>query len=168
MRSASCSTRCCSDFPPLTEPTRIPWGTSTSTRPRGPGHRGLPHAARPSGLVMKCLAKSPDERFQRGTELADALIAYLGQAGTPSLTALLAGSPHRLPASPGRLQRHIGRGWNRYSAHPRSDPIRSECSDTRSSRLASLAATDHQFIDVALPLPLFQTFTYVVASHRTH
>jgi len=30
-----------------------------------------------SEIVMRCLAKSPAERFARGTELADALIAYL-------------------------------------------------------------------------------------------
>jgi serine/threonine protein kinase len=34
-----------------------------------------------SALVLKCLAKAPDERFQRGTEVADALIAFLGHAG---------------------------------------------------------------------------------------
>jgi eukaryotic-like serine/threonine-protein kinase len=39
-------------------------------------------------LIMKCLAKSPDERFQRGTQLADALIAYLAQANAPSASRL--------------------------------------------------------------------------------
>ncbi len=39
-------------------------------------------------VIMKCLAKSPDERFQRGIQLADALIAYLAQAGAPSASRL--------------------------------------------------------------------------------
>src|SRR5919109_194618 len=32
-------------------------------------------------IVMRCLAKSVAERYQRGNELADALIAFLGSAG---------------------------------------------------------------------------------------
>jgi serine/threonine protein kinase len=35
-------------------------------------------------IIMKCLAKSPDERYQRGNDVADALIAYLSEQGTPS------------------------------------------------------------------------------------
>ncbi|MEJ7809682.1 MAG: serine/threonine-protein kinase [Gemmatimonadaceae bacterium] len=33
-----------------------------------------------SQIIMRCLAKHPAERFQRGNELADALLTYLGQA----------------------------------------------------------------------------------------
>ncbi|HET9685252.1 MAG TPA: serine/threonine-protein kinase, partial [Gemmatimonadaceae bacterium] len=30
-------------------------------------------------IVMRCLEKSPDERYERGTELADALLGYLSR-----------------------------------------------------------------------------------------
>ena len=76
-------------FPPSTEPIRIPWDTSTCTKPRWPRRSWTPVLpAALSALVLKCLAKSPDERFQRGTEVADALIAYLGQSGTASAQRL--------------------------------------------------------------------------------
>jgi serine/threonine-protein kinase len=32
-----------------------------------------------AAITMKCLAKAPADRFQRGNDLADALIAYLSQ-----------------------------------------------------------------------------------------
>jgi serine/threonine-protein kinase len=38
----------------------------------------------PAGLaqiVMRCLAKAAAERYQRGNDLADALIAFLGASG---------------------------------------------------------------------------------------
>jgi serine/threonine-protein kinase len=33
-----------------------------------------------SQIVMRCLAKSADDRYRRGTELADALLAFLREA----------------------------------------------------------------------------------------
>jgi serine/threonine-protein kinase len=35
-------------------------------------------------IVMRCLAKSPDERYQRGDDVADALIAYLSEHAPPA------------------------------------------------------------------------------------
>ena len=34
-------------------------------------------------IAMKCLSKNPAERFQRGNEVADALIGYLAQSQGP-------------------------------------------------------------------------------------
>jgi serine/threonine-protein kinase len=47
-------------------------------------------------VVMRCLAKIPAERYQRGDELTDALLGYL--AGTASAAELRAG----------RLSRRLG------------------------------------------------------------
>jgi len=39
-----------------------------------------------AAITMKCLSKAPADRFQRGNDLADALIAYLSQnAGADAL-----------------------------------------------------------------------------------
>src|SRR6476661_10771805 len=38
----------------------------------------LPQAL--TAIVMRCLEKSPDERYERGSELADALLGYLSQS----------------------------------------------------------------------------------------
>jgi len=41
-----------------------------------------------TGIVMRCLEKSPDERYERGSELADALLGFLSQgADTDALRA---------------------------------------------------------------------------------
>ena len=37
-----------------------------------------------SNVVMRCLAKNPAARYQRGNEVADALIQYLAQIGAPN------------------------------------------------------------------------------------
>jgi len=36
-----------------------------------------------AAIIMKCLSKSPDERFQRGNDVADALLQYLAEQGAP-------------------------------------------------------------------------------------
>ena len=40
-----------------------------------------------AAIIMQCLAKGPDERFQRGNDVADALIAYLAEHGGASTEA---------------------------------------------------------------------------------
>jgi len=47
-------------------------------------------------IVMRCLAKSPAERFQRGNELADALIAYLREQGGAAMDQVRAAQSARL------------------------------------------------------------------------
>lgn len=50
-----------------------------------------------SAIVMKCLAKQAAERYDRGFELADALVTYLAGAGTPNdLRAARAARPSGL------------------------------------------------------------------------
>jgi serine/threonine-protein kinase len=34
-----------------------------------------------NAIIMKCMAKNAGERYQRGNDLSDALIAYLGEIG---------------------------------------------------------------------------------------
>jgi serine/threonine-protein kinase len=36
-----------------------------------------------AAIVMRCLAKNPADRYQRGNDVSDALIGYLSQAGAP-------------------------------------------------------------------------------------
>lgn len=55
-----------------------------------------------AAIIMKCLAKSTDERFQRGMELADALIGFLAQTSATHASRLAwmarrAGSAEPLP-----------------------------------------------------------------------
>jgi serine/threonine-protein kinase len=44
---------------------------------------GVPPAL--AAIVMRCLAKSPDERYQRANDLADALLGFLVERGAPEL-----------------------------------------------------------------------------------
>jgi serine/threonine-protein kinase len=50
-------------------------------------------------IVMRCLAKSAAERYQRGNDLADALIAFLGALGAPD-EQRAAWIPRRTGATP--------------------------------------------------------------------
>ena len=38
-----------------------------------------------AAIVMRCLAKAPDERYQRASDLADALLGFLVERGAPEL-----------------------------------------------------------------------------------
>ena len=72
--SASCCTRCSSAFRRSTARTRTRSATSTCTRmPASPDivDSRVPPAL--AAIVMRCLAKPPADRYQRGNELADAL-----------------------------------------------------------------------------------------------
>ena len=52
-----------------------------------------------SAITMKCLSKQAVDRYDRGFELADALIAFLGQAPGAELRAARASRPSGLPPS---------------------------------------------------------------------
>lgn len=52
-----------------------------------------------SAIIMRCLEKSPADRYQRGNDLADALIAWLAQSGEPVGQYRSAWSSHR-PGTP--------------------------------------------------------------------
>ena len=59
-----------------------------------------------SAIIMRCLAKSADDRYRRGTELADALLAWLREVpgGDPSAVrapwvSRLTGSPVTIPSA---------------------------------------------------------------------
>src|SRR5918999_1013757 len=54
-------------------------------------------------IVMRCLAKSAAERYQRGNDLADALIAFLGSAGAVD-EQRAARNPRRNGATPSNVR----------------------------------------------------------------
>jgi len=55
-----------------------------------------------AAIVMRCLAKSPAERYQRGNDLADALISFLGECDAPAArrASWLARASGAIPALP--------------------------------------------------------------------
>ena len=52
-----------------------------------------------NGIVMRCLAKDPAERFQRGNDLADALLGYLRETGVGAGDQLRGALTSRLSAA---------------------------------------------------------------------
>jgi hypothetical protein len=53
-----------------------------------------------SAIIMKCLAKSADDRYRRGTELADALLAWLREVPGGDPSAVRSPWVSRLTGSP--------------------------------------------------------------------
>ncbi len=52
-----------------------------------------------SAITMKCLSKPAVDRYDRGFELADALLAFLGQAPGAELRSARSSRPSGLPLS---------------------------------------------------------------------
>ena len=55
-----------------------------------------------AAIIMRCLEKKPDDRYQRGNDLADALLAFLSDQDAPvdaraSWLARLSGSAPVIP-----------------------------------------------------------------------
>ena len=80
------------------------YSVGLQARARGGGRAGRRRFARApelSAIVMKCLAKPADDRYQSGVELADALLAYLiahrvaGRARVGLVARRGGGAPHR-------------------------------------------------------------------------
>ena len=55
-----------------------------------------------ASIVMRCLAKSPDDRYDRGNALADALLGYLA-SGEDTAPSFRAAAVARRPATPPRV-----------------------------------------------------------------